>query len=80
MLTHWHPRRAIYDALKRGLLPLKVPRYTRSMTPIDLLIKAHSVLQFDGTHDDERPRRRKQRRVRVDNTAGERELREQPGY
>ena len=55
MLTHWHPRRAIYDALKQGLLPLKVPRYTRSMTPIDLLIKAHSVLQFDGTHDGARP-------------------------
>ena len=55
MLTHWHPRRAIYDALKRGFLPLKVPRYTRPMTPIDLLIKAHSVLQFDGTHDGERP-------------------------
>ena len=25
------------------------------MTSIDLLIKAHSVLQFDGTHDGERP-------------------------
>ncbi len=55
MLTHWHPRRAIYDALKRGFLPLKVPRYTRSMTSIDLLIKAHSVLQFDGPHDGAKP-------------------------
>ena len=55
MLTHWHPRRAIYDALKRGFLPLKVPGYSRSMPSIDLLIKAHSVLQFDSAHDGVKP-------------------------
>ena len=55
MLTHWHPRRAIYDALKRGFLTFKVPRCIRSMTPIDLLIKAHSVLQFNGSDDNAKP-------------------------
>ena len=55
MLPHWRPRRGIYDVLKRGFLPLKVARYTRAMTPIDLLIKAHSVLQFDDTKDSAKP-------------------------
>lgn len=58
MLTHWHARRAIYDALKRGLLPPKMPRYTRSMTSFDLLIKAHSVLQFDDSHEGAKPKPR----------------------
>ena len=55
MLPHWRPRRGIYDVLKRGFLPLKVARYTRAMTPIDLLIKAHSVLQFDDSKDSATP-------------------------
>ena len=55
MLTHWHPRRAIYDALKRGFLTFKVPRGIRSVTPIDLPIKAHSMLQFNGSDDDAKP-------------------------
>ena len=55
MLPHWRPRRGIYDVLKRGFLPLKVARYTHAMTPIDLLIKAHSVLQFDDSKDSAKP-------------------------
>ena len=55
MLTHWHPRRAIYGALKRGFLTFKVPRGIRSMTHIDLPSKAHSVLQFNGSDDDAKP-------------------------
>ena len=32
-----------------------MPRCIRSITPIDLLIKAHSVLQFNDSNDDAKP-------------------------